>query len=90
MIRAKHILVNEKEGAKLIIKKLMNNENTFEELAKKYSLCPSKKKGGDLGFFKKGQMVKEFEEAAFSLEIGEITEEPVKTEFGWHIIKRTG
>ena len=59
----------------------------FGKLAKEYSTCPSGKKEGDLGYFTKGQMVKEFETAAFNLEVGKISE-PVKTEFGYHLIKR--
>lgn len=59
---------------------------SFEEIAKAKSLCPSGKKGGSLGWFGRNQMVKEFESAAFSLKKGEISR-PVKTQFGWHIIK---
>ena len=58
----------------------------FEDLAKKYSQCPSKAKGGQLGWFGPGQMVPEFEKAAFAGEKGKIVG-PVKTQFGWHIIK---
>ncbi len=60
------------------------------KLAKQYSTCPSGKRGGDLGSFGRGQMVKPFERAAFVLNVGETTKEPVKTQFGYHIIKRLG
>ena len=61
----------------------------FGAAAKEISTCPSSKKEGDLGYFTKGMMVKEFEDVAFTLQIGEISQ-PVKTEFGYHIIKRLG
>ena len=84
-ISAKHILVSDMEEANSIKKELDNNSISFEEAAKKYSSCPSKEQGGDLGEFGRGMMVPEFEKAAFELEIGEISE-PVKTQFGYHII----
>jgi len=87
-MRASHILVP-KHSQLLEIKKKLDNGEKFEDLARTYSQCPSKKRGGDLGWFSKGQMVKEFEEAVKALKIGEISE-PVKTQFGWHLIKRTG
>tara|TARA_B100001971_G_C18236458_1_gene567591 strand:+ start:2026 stop:2238 length:213 start_codon:yes stop_codon:yes gene_type:complete len=59
----------------------------FGKLAKELSLCPSKKREGNLGYFGRGQMVKEFEKTAFNLQVGKISE-PVKTKFGYHIIKR--
>jgi parvulin-like peptidyl-prolyl isomerase len=65
----------------------LNKGTNFTQLAAEKSLCPSKRKGGDLGTFGRGAMVKEFELAAFSLQKGQISQ-PVKTEFGWHIIKR--
>lgn len=86
-VRAKHILVHTEEEA-IEIKKMLDNGADFDTLAKQYSFCPSKDKGGDLGYFNRGQMVPEFEEAAFSTPIGGISE-PVKTRFGWHIIKVT-
>lgn len=82
---ASHILVKTEEEAKRIKEKLNQGEK-FEDLAKQYSLCPSKKKGGNLGWFFNGQMVKEFEKATFDLKKGEISK-PIKTQFGWHIIK---
>ncbi len=84
-VSAKHILVSDIEEANSIKKELDNNAISFEEAAKKYSSCPSKEQGGDLGEFGRGMMVPEFENAAFELEIGQISE-PVKTQFGYHII----
>jgi peptidyl-prolyl cis-trans isomerase C len=83
---ASHILVKNSEEARAIIKKI-NNKSKFSELAKTHSTGPSGKNGGNLGWFGPGQMVKEFEQATFSLEKGEISQEPVKTKFGFHIIK---
>lgn len=82
---AKHILVETFDKANEI-KKEISQGMTFEDAAKKYSSCPSKEQGGNLGRFGKGQMVPEFEEAAFTLDIG-IVSEPVKTQFGYHLIK---
>lgn len=84
-VKASHILVDSKQQADLIKAKI-DNEESFEALAKKYSKCPSGQDGGNLGYFEKGQMVKEFEDAAFKLPIGKVSD-PIKTEFGWHIIK---
>ena len=66
----------------------INNGIAFEDLAKEYSKCPSGRDGGDLRWFGKGMMVKPFEDAAFSLEVGELSG-PVQTQFGWHLIKVT-
>jgi parvulin-like peptidyl-prolyl isomerase len=87
-IRASHILV-EKQSQALKVQEELKAGADFRELARKYSTCPSGKKGGDLGQFGRGQMVKEFEVAAFALKQGQVSE-PVKTQFGYHIIKRTG
>ena len=86
-IRCAHILV-EKHSQAINILERLNKGEKFSELAKQYSSCPSKKRGGDLGWFTRGQMVKEFENAAFNLEKNMITKEPIKTQFGYHIIKR--
>ncbi|MBU5426340.1 peptidylprolyl isomerase [Tissierella pigra] len=82
---ASHILVEEEEKAKEIIKEIENGMS-FEDAAKNYSTCPSKAQGGNLGEFGRGQMVPEFEDAAFNMEVDSISE-PVKTQFGYHIIK---
>lgn len=84
-VKASHILVDSKQEADSIKLKL-NNGESFEALAKKYSKCPSGQNGGDLGYFERGQMVKEFEDAAFALPVGKVSN-PVKTQFGWHLIK---
>ena len=88
-IKASHILVEKQSQAFKIISDL-NDGAKFEDLAKNQSTCPSGKRGGNLGAFGRGQMVKPFETAAFDLKVGETTKEPVKTQFGYHIIKRTG
>ena len=85
-IKASHILLDTEEEALLIIKQLNNDEN-FEELAKIKSKGPSGPSGGDLGWFGRGQMVPAFENEAFNLTLGEISQKPVQTQFGWHVIK---
>lgn len=85
-VHAKHILVDDESKAKEIAEKISNNEISFEDAAKEYSSCPSNMNGGDLGEFSKGQMVPEFEKAAFEQKVGEVSE-PVKTQFGYHLIK---
>lgn len=87
VVKASHILVPT-EGEAKIIKTMLDDGDDFAVLARRYSECPSKAAGGDLGYFKRGQMVKEFENAAFSLPVGQVSE-PVQTQFGWHIIKVT-
>ena len=89
-IRASHILVDKHSRALEIIQTINNRQKTFEQAAQEFSSCPSRKRGGDLGFFARGQMVREFDEAARKLPVGGMTTEPVKTQFGYHIIKRTG
>ena len=83
-VQARHILVGDKDLAEEIKKKVDNGEE-FSKLAEEFSECPSKKRGGDLGWFGKGAMVRPFEVAAFTADEGEIVG-PVKTEFGYHII----
>lgn len=87
-VKCAHILVEKQSQAVEILKEI-NNGKKFGAAAKEVSTCPSSKKEGDLGYFTKGMMVKEFEDVAFMLQVGEISQ-PVKTEFGYHIIKRLG
>ena len=84
-VSAKHILVKEEDECMAILAAINAGEKTFEEAAKESSTCPSGQQGGSLGEFGKGQMVKEFEEAAFNAEIGTVVG-PVKTQFGFHLI----
>ena len=88
-IKCSHILVKKQSEAIAILERLKNGES-FSNLAKQLSIDKaSGKKGGDLGFFGRGRMVKPFEDTAFNLERGQISE-PIKTDFGYHIIKRAG
>ena len=82
---ASHILLKSKKEAINIIGKL-KNKSKFSELAKKYSIGPSAKNDGQLGWFQSGQMVEAFEKATFRLKKGKITEIPIKTKFGYHVI----
>jgi parvulin-like peptidyl-prolyl isomerase len=84
-VEAQHILVRNASDA-VAIKKEIDNGGSFEYYAQKYSICPSGKNGGYLGYFERGQMVPEFEKKAFSMKVGEVST-PVRTNFGWHIIK---
>jgi foldase protein PrsA len=88
-IKCSHILVAKQSESLAIVDRLKNGEK-FGKLAKELSIdSGSGKKDGNLGYFTKGMMVKPFEEVAFKLQIGEISD-PIKTEFGYHIIKRLG
>ncbi len=88
-IKCSHILVEKQSESLAIVERLKNGEK-FGKLAKELSIdSGSGKKDGNLGYFTKGMMVKPFEEVAFKLQIGEISD-PIKTEFGYHIIKRLG
>ena len=88
-IKCSHILVQKQSEAMEIYERLQKGEK-FGKLAKELSIdSGSAKKDGNLGYFTKGMMVKQFEETAFRLQIGEMSQ-PVKTEFGYHIIKRMG
>jgi peptidyl-prolyl cis-trans isomerase C len=85
-IHCAHILVKTEKEANAVLERLRKGEK-FSAIANDVSLCPSKKRGGDLGTFGRGQMVKEFEKAAFDLQKGQISG-IVKTQFGYHIIRR--
>jgi peptidyl-prolyl cis-trans isomerase C len=85
-VHARHILVAKEDEAKAIIVEL-DKGGDFVALAKAHSTDPGAAQGGDLGFFKKGDMLPEFSAAAFALKPGEITQTPVHTQYGWHVIK---
>ena len=87
-IKASHILVDKFSRAQEIFEDIKAGEN-YENLARQFSTCSSKKKGGNLGEFSKGDMVPEFWNACTKLKISEISQ-PVKSKFGYHVIKRTG
>ena len=84
-VKASHILVKTEQEAKDLYNEIANGKD-FAEVDEEKSLCTSGQNGGDLGFFGKGMIVKPFEDAAFSLEVGELSQ-PVETQFGWHLIK---
>ncbi len=86
-IHARHILVKTEEEARAALAEARQPKADFAEIAKKRSTGPGTEQGGDLGFFKRSDMVPEFAEAAFALKPGEISAAPVKTAFGWHVIK---
>ncbi|MBP3125108.1 peptidylprolyl isomerase [Thalassospira sp. ER-Se-21-Dark] len=85
-VHARHILLESEEDAKAIIAELDDGAD-FAELAKEKSTGPSGPNGGDLGFFNRADMVAPFAEAAFAMEPGTYSSEPVQTQFGWHVIK---
>ncbi len=84
-VKASHILVKTEQEALKLYEEIKNGKS-FEDAAVQYSLCPSGAMGGDLGYFGRGMMVKPFEDAAFDMEVGEISK-PVQTQFGWHLIQ---
>ena len=86
-VSASHILVDTEDLALEILSKIEAGELSFADAARKYSSCPSKENGGSLGQFGRGQMVPEFDKRVFEMEVGEITKEPVKTQFGYHLIQ---
>ena len=89
MVNAKHILTDSEEKCSSILESITSGEKSFEDAARENSICPSKENGGDLGKFGRGQMVKEFEDAAFAAEAGHIVG-PVESQFGYHLIKVEG
>ena len=86
-VDASHILVDTEEKAMEILAKIKAGEVSFEDAAKENSSCPSSQNGGSLGEFGRGQMVPEFDKAVFEMEVGTVSETPVKTQFGYHLIK---
>ena len=88
-VNASHILVSDEDTAKEILAKIEAGEITFEDAAREYSSCPSAQEGGSLGDFGRGQMVPEFDEACFTMEIGEMRG-PIATQFGYHLIRLNG
>ena len=87
-VRASHILVDDEKTAADLKKRIEGGES-FADLAKQHSSCPSGKEGGDLGWFTRGQMVKPFEDACFN-GAENVVSDPVKTQFGYHLIMVTG
>ncbi|MBQ7398948.1 MAG: peptidylprolyl isomerase [Clostridia bacterium] len=85
-VNASHILVDSEDKANELLSKINAGEISFEDAARENSTCPSKENGGNLGEFTRGQMVPEFDEAVFSMEVGAVST-PVKTQFGYHLIK---
>ena len=85
-VHARHILLGSEADAQAVIKELQGGAD-FATLAQERSTGPSAPSGGDLGYFQRGQMVPEFGDVAFALEPGQITPEPVQTQFGWHVIE---
>ncbi len=87
-VSASHILVDSEEKANELKEKIESGEISFEDAARENSSCPSSQNGGALGEFTRGQMVPEFDQAAFAMEVG-VVSAPVKTQFGYHLIKVT-
>ena len=87
LVQASHILVPSRDQATSLKQSIVEGAD-FASLAQQHSSCPSRARGGDLGQFGPGMMVPPFQDAAFALEVGAVSE-PVQTQFGWHLIKRT-
>lgn len=86
-IRASHILLASEADARTVLAEVRRPGADFAEIARRRSTDPGARNGGDLGFFKRGDMIPEFEQAAFALRPGEISAAPVRTQFGWHVIR---
>ena len=86
-INVSHILVQHDYEAQDVLRALQGGK-TFEELARKFSKCSSAEQGGELGSFGKGRLDPDFEDAAFALKVGQTTAKPIRTRFGYHIIRR--
>ena len=87
-VKCSHILCAKLSKSLLALERIRKGES-FKTVAMELSECPSRKRGGDLGYFGRGAMVKPFETAAFSLQVNEMTKEPIRTKFGYHVILRT-
>ena len=85
---ARHLLVSSESECEQIKKDIQEGKISFEDAAKKYSQCPSRSRGGDLGTFSQGQMVPEFDKVVFNDELN-VVHGPVKTQFGYHLLKTT-
>jgi peptidyl-prolyl cis-trans isomerase C len=83
-VRASHLLVDTEEEALKLREEILAGK-PFADVAAAVSKCPSGAQGGDLGYFSRGMMVPEFDEASFTLEVGELSQ-PVQTQFGWHLL----
>ena len=86
-VRASHILLASEQEARAALAEVRRPGANFAEIARRRSTDPGARNGGDLGFFKRGDMIPEFEQAAFALRPGEISQNPVRTQFGWHVIR---
>lgn len=86
-VRARHILVSTEQEARAALAEVSRPGADFAEVARRRSSGPGSREGGDLGFFKRGDMIPEFEQAAFALQPGQISADPVRTQFGWHVIR---
>jgi peptidyl-prolyl cis-trans isomerase C len=86
-VRARHILVPTEAEARRVLEEARRPGADFAEVARRHSTGPGAREGGDLGFFKRDDMIPEFAEAAFALQAGQISAAPVRTQFGWHVIR---